>query len=67
MIANLLFNFINFCITVYFFTKLLTSGNLFSTAVNAELVANPVILGILPSISVILALKSVFLARSLAS
>ena len=43
-----------------FFTKLLTSGILFSTAVNAELVARPVILGIFPSISVILAFKSVF-------
>ena len=40
-------------------TKLLTFDILFST-VNAELVANPVILGILFSISVILALKSVF-------
>ena len=49
-------------------TKLLTSGILFSTAVNAELVAKPVILGILPSISVFLAFKSVsFLARLLVS
>ena len=40
---------------------------LFSTAVNAELVAKPVILGILFSISVILAFKSVFLASSLVS
>ena len=46
-------------------TKLLAFGILFSTAVNTELVANPVILGILFSISVILAFKSVFLARSL--
>ena len=38
-----------------------------STAVNIELVAKPVILGVLPSISVILAFKSVFLARSLVS
>ena len=36
----------------------MTLGILFSTAVNAELVARPVILGILPSISVILAFKS---------
>ena len=35
-------------------TKLLTSGILFSTAVNAALVSKPLILGILPSISVIL-------------
>ena len=46
-------------------TKLLTFGVSLSTAVNAELVANPIILGILFSISVILAFKSVFLARSL--
>ena len=39
-----------------FLTKPLTSGILFSNAVNAELVARPVILGILPSISVILEL-----------
>ena len=50
---------------VCFLPKLLTLGILFSTAVNAELVANPVILGILFSISVILAFKSVLLARSL--
>ena len=37
-----------------FFTKLLTSGILFSTAVNAELVAKHLILGILPSILVTL-------------
>ena len=42
---------------------MLTSGILFSTTVNAELVAKPVILGILFSISVILAFKLVFLAR----
>ena len=36
-----------------FLTKLLTSGILFSTAVNAELVAKPLILGILLSISLI--------------
>ena len=63
MITNLLFSFTNlYCV---FLTKLLTFGILFSTAVNAELVGNPVILGILFSISVILAFKSVFfLARS---
>ena len=43
----------------------LTLRILFPTAVNAELVANPVILSILFFISVILAFKSVFLARSL--
>ena len=40
-------------------------GILFSTAVNAEFVAKPLILGILHSISVILALLSVFLTRPL--
>ena len=48
-------------------TKLLTSGILFSTALNAKLVAKPVTLGILLSISEILAFKSVSLARSLVS
>ena len=48
-------------------TKPLTLVILVSTAVNAKLVAKPVILGILLSISVILAFKSVFLARSLVS
>ena len=32
-----------------FVTKLVTSGILFSTVVNAELVARPLTLGILPS------------------
>ena len=41
---------------ILFFTKLLTSGILFLTAVNAAVVAKPVILGILLSISVIFAL-----------
>ena len=39
-----------------FLNKLLTPGILFSTAVNAAVVAKPLILGILLSISVILAL-----------
>ena len=39
-----------------FLNKLLTSGNLFPTAVNAEKVAKPLTLGILPPVSVILAL-----------
>ena len=46
-----------------FVTKLVTSGILFSSAVNAELVARPLILVILPSTSVILESKSVFLAK----
>ena len=53
-------NFFQFSVKICFFTKLLTSGILFSTAFYSGLVARPVILGILPSISVILALKSVF-------
>ena len=56
LISNFLLNFTNFCVIVCFLTKLLTLGILFSTAVNAELVAKPLILGILPSISVILEL-----------
>ena len=39
-----------------FLTKLLRSGILFSTAVNAEIVTRPLILGVLLSISLILAL-----------
>ena len=45
-------NFFNLVSKSVFFTRLLTSGILFSTAINAELVAKPVILGILSSISV---------------
>ena len=45
------FNFTNSCVIIcFFFTKLLTSGILFSTAVNAALVAKPLILDILLSI-----------------
>ena len=66
-INNLIFNFTNICIIIGFFARPLTSGILFSAAVNAELVARPVILGVLPSILVILAFKSVFLATSLVS
>ena len=38
------------CHNLFFFTKFLTSGILFSTAVYAELVVEPVILGVLPSV-----------------
>ena len=55
MIINLLFNFTNFYVIVFFLTKPLTLVILFSTAVNATLVAKPQ-----PSTSVILELKSVF-------
>ena len=43
-------------IFTFFFTKPLISDILFSTAVNAEVVVTPVIIRILPSISVIFAL-----------
>ena len=43
-----------------FVTKLVTSGILFSTVVNAKVVAKPLILGILHSTSVILESKPVF-------
>ena len=58
--------FFNLASKSVFFTKLLIiSGILFSTAVNAELVAKPVTIGILPSISVILVLRSVYLTNPL--
>ena len=63
MIINFIFNFTNLCIAICLFTKLLTLGILFSSAVNAEVVAKPLILGILPSISVTLVSKSVFLTK----
>ena len=65
MITNLTFNLTNFCITICLLYYTTNTGILFSTAVNAKLVAKPVILGILSSTSVILAFKSVFLASSL--
>ena len=48
MISNFLFNFINFCVIVIFFTKLLTLDILFLTTVRAVLVTKLVILGISP-------------------
>ena len=67
-ICKFIFNFNNFCVKIRFLTKLLISGTLFSKsdfiAVNAAFVANPLILGISPSISVILA---VFLTSPLVS
>ena len=56
MISKLIFNFSNLCVIIYFLTKLLILGILFSTAVNAAFVAKSLILGILFSMSVILAL-----------
>ena len=48
-------NFTNFCVMSFIFTKLQISSISFSTAVNAEFVAKPLMFGILFSISVILA------------
>ena len=53
MFSNFLFNFINFCVMVSFLTKLLTSGILFLTAVNAEVVAKHLMLVILFSKSLV--------------
>ena len=41
-----------FCVIIYFLTKLLTSGILFSTALNADFVAKPLTFGIAFSNSV---------------
>ena len=51
---SILLNFVNFCVS--FLTKLLKLGILCSTAVNAEVVAKPLMLSILFSISLILEL-----------
>ena len=63
MISNFLFNFINFYVTVTFFTKLLTLGILFLTALRAFLVAKWVILVISSLISFTLALRVVLVAQ----
>ena len=60
MIINLFSISKNFVLQSVFFTKLLTLGILYSTVVNAEAVAKPLILGLLPSTSLILELKFVF-------
>ena len=60
-------NFWYFCILISFLTRSLTLGILFSTALRAATLAKPVILGVLSSISVILALHSVFLQFNLVS
>ena len=57
--------FFNLASKSIFVTELAMSGILFSTAVNDELVARPLILGILPSTSVILESKSVFFLTKL--
>ena len=63
MISNLLLNLINVCVIVSFFTKLLTLGVLFSTAVREALVAKLVLLVISPLTSFILALREVLVAE----
>ena len=50
------FNFFNFVIIICFLTRVLTLVVLFLTALKAAAVAKPIILGILSSISLILAL-----------
>ena len=57
MISNFFIS-ISLIFTLYsfFLTKLITSGILFLTAVNAELVAKPLMVGILVFISLILIL-----------
>ena len=61
--SDFLFNLTNFCVIVSFFTKLVTLGILFSTAVRAVLVATLVILGILFLILFVLALREVVIAK----
>ena len=56
IISKFLFNFSNFCVIIYFLTKLLILGILFSTAVNAVFVAKLLTSGIFFSNSVSLAL-----------
>ena len=60
LLVTLSLMFLNLALKSVFVIKLLISGILFSTAVNDELVARPLILGILPSTSVILESKSIF-------
>ena len=62
--SNFLFNCINFCvIVIFFFTKLLTLGILLSTAVRAVVVTKLVILGIFFLTTLILALRTVVVAK----
>ena len=59
---NFIFNFTNFYV-VFFWTKLLTLGILFSTEVKTVVAAMLVILGILFLMSFILTLRSVVVAK----
>ena len=63
MIGNFLFNFINFCVIVIFFTKLPTLGISFSTALRAFSEAKLVILGISSLTSFILLLRVVLAVK----
>ena len=65
MICNCFFYFTNFCLIISFWTKLVTLGILFSTAVRAVVVAKLVILGILLLTSFILALRTAVVAKLL--
>ena len=56
MISKFLFSFSNFYVIICFLTKLLILGIPFSTVVNVAFAVKPLMLGILPSILVILAL-----------
>ena len=47
MISKFLFNFSNFCVIIWFLTKLLTPAILVSTAVNAVFVSKLLTSGIL--------------------
>ena len=62
---NFIFNFTNVCVIVslFFLTKLLIFGILFSTAVRAIVVAKLVIFDILVLTSFILALRAVVMAK----
>ena len=63
--SNFIFNFNNFCVIVTFFTKLLTLGILFSTAVRAVITVMLVILCISPLTSFMLASKEALIGFSL--
>ena len=63
MISEFLLGFSNFCVIIYFLTKLLTLGILFPTSVNAVFVAKLLTPGILFSNSV----SFVFLTKSVTS
>ena len=56
MIIKFLFNVSNSWVIICFLTRLLKLGILFQSVVNAAFVAKPLILDVLPSISVMLAL-----------